>query len=68
MRKVLHKVLTKGLFLKTDNGKRDWVVVDKQEDKIVLGCITSYKTISESEAMKWNILDKDEVHLPKNKI
>lgn len=68
MRKVLHTILTKGKFLKTDTGKRDWIVVDRQDDKVVLGCITSYKTISEKEAMNWNILDEEDIHLPKNKI
>jgi hypothetical protein len=62
MRKIAHTVLQKGQIIKSKSGEKEWVVVETSADEVLLAAISSYKKLSNQDAMEWNLLEDEDLH------
>ena len=51
--KVGNAVLTRGNIVKAPSGSSDWVVIDNDGSKIIVGCISKYMTKDDKDIREW---------------
>lgn len=51
--KVGHTVLKRGDVVKAPSGSSDWVVIDNDGSKIIVGCISKYMTKDDIDMRDW---------------
>ena len=51
--KVGHKVLVKGEVVRSPSGSNDWVVIDYDDNKVVLACISKYMHKDQTDIENW---------------
>jgi hypothetical protein len=51
--KVGNVVLKRGDVVKAPSGSSDWVVIDNDGSKIIVGCISKYMTKDDKDIREW---------------
>ena len=51
--KVGHEVLKKGDIVGSPSGSNDWVVIDHEDRKVIIACISKYMHKEEVDLKEW---------------
>ena len=51
--KVGHTVLKKGDIVKAPSGSNDWVVIDHEDNKVIIACISKFMHKEENDLKEW---------------
>ena len=51
--KVGHAVLKKGDIVRAPSGSNDWVVIDHEDQKVIIACISKYMHKEDQDLEEW---------------
>ena len=51
--KVGHAVLKKGYVVRAPSGSNDWVLIDHEDRKVIITCISKYMHKEEVDLKEW---------------
>jgi len=61
MATVGHKILVPGKMLHSPSGKKDWVVVSRDDntDEVRIACVSKYMDKSTKELTEWELIENE---------
>ena len=51
--KVGHEILKKGDIVRSPSGSNDWVVIDHEDKKVIIACISKFMHKEENDLREW---------------